>query len=49
MLLSFGSNNFNTSLEELKDYLNFNLTTFDTNSEQNLSKNMMFYFVIKIF
>ena len=32
-VLTIGSDNFNTSLEELKDYLNFNLTTFDTNSE----------------
>ena len=30
-VLSFGSNNFNTSLEELKDHLNFKLTTIDTN------------------
>ena len=30
-VLSFGSKNFNTSLEELKDHLNFKLTTIDTN------------------
>ena len=30
-VLSFGSNNFNTSLEELKDHLNFKLTTINTN------------------
>ena len=29
-VLSFGSNNFNTSLEELKDHLNFKLTTINT-------------------
>ncbi len=28
-VLSFGSKNFNISLEELKDYLNFKLTTID--------------------
>jgi len=32
-VLSFGSNNFNTSLEELKDHLNFKLTTIDTDIE----------------
>ncbi|MBD1172067.1 winged helix-turn-helix domain-containing protein [Pelagibacterales bacterium SAG-MED05] len=30
-VLSFGSKNFNISLEELKDHLNFNLTTIDEN------------------
>ena len=30
-VLSFGSRNFNTSLEELKDHLNFKLTTINTN------------------
>ena len=30
-VLSFGSKNFNTSLEELKDHLNFKLTTIDIN------------------
>ena len=29
-VLSFGSKNFNISLEELKDHLNFKLTTIDT-------------------
>ena len=28
-VLTFGSRNFNTSLEELKDYLNFKLTSTD--------------------
>ena len=32
-VLSFGSKNFNISLEELKDHLNFKLTTIDTNIE----------------
>ena len=32
-MLAFGSKNFNTSLEELKDYLNFNLTTTHENLE----------------
>ena len=35
-VLAFGSPNFNTSLEELKDYLNFNLNTINGNIE-NLS------------
>ena len=30
-VLAFGSENFNTSLEELKDHLNFKLTTINTN------------------
>ena len=30
-VLSFGSSNFNTSLEELKDHLNFKLTIINTN------------------
>ena len=34
-VLSFGSKNFNTSLEELKDYLNFKLTTINENGELN--------------
>ena len=34
-VLSFGSKNFNISLEELKDHLNFKLTTIDTNIESN--------------
>ncbi len=32
-VLSFGSKNFNISLEELKDHLNFKLTTTDRNIE----------------
>jgi len=32
-VLSFGSKNFNISLDELKDHLNFKLTTIDTNIE----------------
>ena len=35
-VLSFGSENFNTSLEELKDYLNFELTTTNANLENKL-------------
>jgi len=38
-LLSFGSKNFNISLEELKDHLNFKLTTIDTNIEPKLFDN----------
>jgi len=37
-VLAFGSKNFNISLEELKDYLNFNLTTTGENLE-NFSLN----------
>ena len=32
-VLTFGSENFNTSLDELKDYLNFELTTTNDNFE----------------
>ena len=32
-VLCFGSKNFNISLDELKDHLNFKLTTIDTNIE----------------
>ena len=38
-VLVFGSKNFNTSLEELKDHLNFKLTTVDGNLETTLFKN----------
>ena len=38
-VLAFGSKNFNTSLEELKDHLNFKLTTIDTNIEPKLFDN----------
>ena len=33
-VLVFGSENFNTSLEELKDHLNFRLTTSNDNLER---------------
>tara|TARA_B110001452_G_scaffold186450_1_gene156920 strand:- start:159 stop:791 length:633 start_codon:yes stop_codon:yes gene_type:complete len=33
-VLAFGSDNFNTSLEELKDYLNFKLTTYNSDLEK---------------
>ena len=35
-VLAFGSHNFNTSLEELKDYLNFKLTIINKNLENEL-------------
>ena len=35
-VLAFGSENFNTSLDELKDYLNFELTTTNANLENKL-------------
>ena len=35
-VLAFGSQNFNTSLEELKDYLNFKLTISNDNLESLL-------------
>ena len=35
-VLVFGPENFNTSLEELKDYLNFELTTTNANLENKL-------------
>jgi len=38
-VLAFGSKNFNTSLEELKDHLNFKLTTIDKNIETRLFEN----------
>ena len=38
-LLSFGSKNFNISLEELKDHLNFKLTTIDTSIEPKFLDN----------
>ena len=38
-VLSFGCKNFNISLEELKDHLNFKLTTIDTNIEPKLFDN----------
>ena len=36
-VLTFGSRNFNTSLEELKDYLNFKLTSTD----KEINKEML--------
>ena len=38
-VLAFGSKKFNTSLEELKDYLSFKLTTIDKNIETELFEN----------
>ena len=38
-VLAFGSKNFNTSLEELKDHLSFKLTTIDKNVETKLFEN----------
>tara|TARA_X000000368_G_scaffold393014_1_gene358373 strand:- start:1479 stop:2105 length:627 start_codon:yes stop_codon:yes gene_type:complete len=38
-VLSFGSKNFNISLEELKDHLSFKLTTIDTTIEPKLFDN----------
>ena len=38
-VLAFGSKNFNTSLEELKDHLNFKLTTINENLETKLFEN----------
>ncbi len=38
-VLAFGSKNFNTSLNELKDYLNFTLTTLDKSIETKLFEN----------
>ena len=38
-VLAFGSKNFNTSLEELKDHLNFKLTTINKNLETKLFEN----------
>ena len=38
-VLAFGSKNFNTSLEELKDHLSFKLTTIDKNIETELFEN----------
>ena len=38
-VLSFGSENFNISLEELKDYLKFKLTTTNDNLESKMFSN----------
>ena len=44
-VLAFGSQNFNTSLEELKDYLNFKLVIANKNIDTNLLKNYDILFV----
>ena len=38
-VLAFGSKNFNTSLTELEDHLNFKLTTVDKNIDNKLFEN----------
>ena len=38
-VLAFGSKNFNTSLTELEDHLNFKLTTVDKNIDIKLFEN----------
>ena len=38
-VLAFGSENFNTSLTELEDHLNFKLTTVDKNINSKLFEN----------
>jgi len=38
-VLAFGSKNFNTSLEELKDHLNFKLNTTEDNLSTKLIEN----------
>ena len=38
-VLAFGSENFNTSLNEIEDHLNFKLTTVDKNIDTKLFKN----------
>tara|TARA_B100001996_G_C18465314_1_gene517746 strand:+ start:52 stop:681 length:630 start_codon:yes stop_codon:yes gene_type:complete len=44
-VLAFGSENFNTSLEELKDYFNFKLTIADNNLEKKISDDYDILFV----
>jgi hypothetical protein len=44
-VLSFGSKNFNTSLEELKDYLNFNLSTTDESFKNDIFDNYDVLFI----
>ena len=41
-VLAFGPEKFNTSLEELKDHLNFRLTTIHNNLKKHHSKIMTF-------
>ena len=43
-VLAFGSENFNTSLEELKDYLNFKLTT-SSDDLKNVKVEFLFLLV----
>jgi len=43
-VLTFGSRNFNTSLEELKDYLNFKLTSTD----EEINKEMLMKYDVLI-
>jgi hypothetical protein len=38
-VIAFGSTNFNTSLEELKDYFNFKLTTFNKDIKNQIFDN----------
>ena len=44
-VLALGSKNFNTSLEELKDYLNFKLTTINNILDINISNDYDVLFV----
>ncbi len=44
-VLSFGSKNFNISLEELKDYLNFNLITVNTDFKAQHFENFDVLFI----
>ncbi len=44
-VLAFGSENFNTSLEELKDYFNFKLTIADNNLENKILDDYDILFV----
>jgi hypothetical protein len=44
-VLTFGSQNFNTSLEELKDYLNFKLTVINFDLRDIMSDNYDILFV----
>ena len=44
-VLAFGSEKFNTSLEELKDHLNFRLTTFNDDFEKASFENYDVLFI----
>ena len=46
-MLAFGSKNFNTSLEELKDHLNFKLNTTEDNLSTKLIENYDILFFYK--